>query len=268
MFVSVEGKLIYYEIHGAGEPVLFLNGILMSTVNWAICVEPLLKRYKVIFMDFFCQGRSEMLTEKFGINLQAKAVKELLDHLNLDKVHMVAASYGAMVALQFAVSHQERLKSLLIQGVRSHNDAHAAALFKSWIDVAALNEPDKLWEMIIPLAYSPSFYIKYEEFINERKKIFYDTVSASEDWFKGFRLLVNSCLGFNVRDKIRMIKVPTLILGGELDGLVPLQYHEEVNNQIEGSAYLIVKGAAHCPYVEKQMEFLVIVIGFIESNSE
>lgn len=266
----LEKKSIHFEVHGAGEPVLFLNGALMTTESWATHVEAFSKRYQLILMDFFGQGQSEMVTSEYNCELQTAAVRAVIDELGLPRTHIVGVSYGALIALAFVLKYQNRVKSLVLQGIKSYfDDPYSRALCQGWIEVAKQCDPDKLWDAIVPRAYGPDFYNSCTDVLNSRKALFRSVLSARpREWYLGWEQLVRTFFTFDVRDRLREIHVPALVIGGELDTLVPLKFHEEVHQGIPGSAYIVVPGTAHCPYIAKPNEFRCIVFGFLEAQRQ
>ena len=109
-----EGARIYYEVHGEGEPVLFLPGIMMSTLSWLPFIPELSKRFRLILVDFRDQGQSSRMKEEYGQDIHVGDIVSLLDELTLPKVHMMGLSYGGQVALRFALQHQKRIKSFCL----------------------------------------------------------------------------------------------------------------------------------------------------------
>lgn len=264
----MDGRAIYFEVHGTGEPVLFLNGALMSTESWGSHVEAFSKECMLILMDFFGQGRSEIVTEEYTQDLQVEAIKALLDALKLSQIHIFSSSYGAQVALGFALKYQKRVKSLILQGVRSYaDDPHSCAIAHFWADVAEECDPDKLWDAIVPWVFGADFYNQYNGILGERKALFRSVLSTRpKEWYVGWAQLIRSCCTYNVQDRLREIQVPTLVVGGELDKLVPLNLQHEVHEGIPGSEYIIVQGSSHAPYVDKPKEFQHIVFGFLQKH--
>jgi pimeloyl-ACP methyl ester carboxylesterase len=238
----LDGKTIHYEVHGGGEPVIFLNGALMTTESWGLHVEAFSKRYMLIRMDFFGQGQSEIMTHEYTQDLQVEAIRAVLDALELSQVHMFSSSYGAQVALGFALKYQQRVKSLIFQGVKSYaDDPHSRAVGQFWIDVAEECDPGKLWDAIVPRVYGADFYNNCIEILNQRKALFRSVLSTRpREWYAGWARLIRSCCTYNVRDRLHEIHVPTLVVAGELDKLVPLNLQREVHDGIPGSEYLVL----------------------------
>src|SRR5690606_37473892 len=96
-------KNVFYEVVGSGEPVLVLNGIMMSTKSWEPFKPFLSQQFQLIFVDFLDQGQSDACDAHYTQDVQVELVKALLDHLSIEKIHVVGISYGGEVALQFAV---------------------------------------------------------------------------------------------------------------------------------------------------------------------
>ncbi|MGM9973196.1 MAG: alpha/beta fold hydrolase, partial [Clostridiaceae bacterium] len=112
-FFDFKGKQVYYEVIGEGKPILLLNGIMMSTMSWGIFVEAFSRNNKLILVDFFDQGKSDKLEGlEYDQGLQSELIRELLEHLALDKVNIVGISYGGEVAQRFAIENPDSVESL------------------------------------------------------------------------------------------------------------------------------------------------------------
>lgn len=107
-------KNVYYEITGSGEPVIILNGIMMSTKSWSAFKSNLSEHFQLILVDFLDQGQSDSYESDYTQDIQVELVKALMMHLNLNKVHLVGISYGGEVALQFAAKYTEFIERLII----------------------------------------------------------------------------------------------------------------------------------------------------------
>jgi pimeloyl-ACP methyl ester carboxylesterase len=114
-----EGVKIHYTVQGKddGEPVLLIHGFTASEEMFAPLVKGLAKDYKVITMDCRGHGGSEKPHDpkKYGIEMIKDAVR-LLDHLKIDKAHVVGYSMGGGIALQMAVRYPDRVRSLTLGG--------------------------------------------------------------------------------------------------------------------------------------------------------
>ncbi|WP_216650296.1 alpha/beta fold hydrolase [Fundicoccus ignavus] len=107
----LNGKTIYYEIHGEGDPLLMLNGIMMTTKSWAPFIEELSQHHQLILLDFIDQGQSGPAETAYKQDIQVDVIKALLDHLELESVLLFGISYGGEVALQFVSTYPENVEN-------------------------------------------------------------------------------------------------------------------------------------------------------------
>jgi pimeloyl-ACP methyl ester carboxylesterase len=108
----VNGIRIWYAQFGHGEPVLFVHGGLGNSDYWGNQVRAFSGRYRVIVMDSRGHGRSTRDARPYGYDLMASDVVGLLDVLKIKKVALVGWSDGAIIGLDIAMHHPERLSKL------------------------------------------------------------------------------------------------------------------------------------------------------------
>jgi pimeloyl-ACP methyl ester carboxylesterase len=109
----VNGIRIWYAEFGKGEPVLFVHGGLANSNYWGHQVRALVAaHYRVIVMDSRGHGRSTRNDQPYGYDLMASDVIGLLDYLKIAKVALVSWSDGAIIGLDIAMHHPERLSKL------------------------------------------------------------------------------------------------------------------------------------------------------------
>jgi pimeloyl-ACP methyl ester carboxylesterase len=111
-WATVDGVRLWYAEFGRGEPVLLLHGGLANSSYWGNQVRALMGQYRVIVMDSRGHGRSTRDAQPFGYDLMAKDVVGLLDHLKIRRVALVGWSDGAIIGLDIAMHHPERLSKL------------------------------------------------------------------------------------------------------------------------------------------------------------
>jgi pimeloyl-ACP methyl ester carboxylesterase len=114
------GTQIHYVVQGKedGEPVLLIHGFTLNgEAQWGPVLKALVKDYKVIAMDCRGHGGSEKPHDpaKYGLEMARDAVR-LLDHLKIDKAHVVGYSMGANITLQVAARYPERVRTATLGG--------------------------------------------------------------------------------------------------------------------------------------------------------
>ena len=112
--------ILHTEVSGEGEPVVFLHtGLQTGSTDFVKQREALQKSRKVIAPDL--RGHGKSVSDDFSNYFEDAAVdlKETLDHLQVDQLHLVGCSLGGLVGLRFAKKYPDRLRSLTLSGITS-----------------------------------------------------------------------------------------------------------------------------------------------------
>lgn len=113
-YADVNGLHLYYEIHGEGSPlVLVPGGMLTIDLNFAGLIPALAQKHQVVALDLQGHGRTADIDREITPANSASDVVALLDHLGIDRAHVLGHSMGAAVAMELAVSHPTRVRSLV-----------------------------------------------------------------------------------------------------------------------------------------------------------
>ncbi len=264
-YLSINETKIYYEVHGEGEPLAFLNGIFMSTSSLSQFIPIFSKKYKVILHDFRGQWNSGKEGEEYSLELHSKDFLGLLDSLHIEKINIVGVSYGGEVALKFASLFPEKVKSLIIISSVSEVDDELEEKIKRWIDGAKSKKVDIFVNSWIKDVYSEEFLRKYENFLRTKleeslQNFDYD---ASIKLMESFLKLKDT----PITPKLNNISVPSLIIAGEFDTLKPPKFSKIIHNNIPQSEFLIVGNSGHAITVEKMEEIKTLILGFLEKLS-
>ena len=116
---TINGADLYYEVHGdpAGQPVLLLHGGVANSEYWLNLAPVLVAAgYRVIMMDRRGHGRSTWGDKPITYEQMAADTLGLLDHLGIEKTDVVGWSDGAIIALDLAIHHPERLDRVVAYG--------------------------------------------------------------------------------------------------------------------------------------------------------
>ena len=115
--VHTNGQELYYEIHGDGPPLVLVMGIGYDSSLWTLQQVPVLStRFQVILLDNRNAGRSSRTDHPSTIADMADDVAGLLDALEIQRTHLLGLSMGAMIGMEFALRHSDRLDRLVLAG--------------------------------------------------------------------------------------------------------------------------------------------------------
>lgn len=260
-FVNYKNKNIYYEVHGEGDPLVILNGIMMSHASWQAFIPELSKDNKVVLLDFLDQGKSDKMEESYKQDVQVEVVKAVIDELKLDKINLFGISYGGEVALQFALKYENLLNKLILFNTTSYTNPWLEDIGRGWINAAEDNNKEAFYNVTIPIIYSPNFYTKNIDWMNRRKELLYKVFN--EDFLTAMVRLIESAEGYDVRSDIHKIKVNTIVVSSEYDFITPANEQEYIKDRIENSSYIMIKDSGHASMYEKTIEFLSILKGYL-----
>jgi pimeloyl-ACP methyl ester carboxylesterase len=234
------GVKIRYLVEGRGEPVLLIHGLTTNAEGqWGMAgiLKALAKDYRVIALDNRGHGKSGKPHDpkKYGTEMVEDAVR-LLDHLKIDKVHVVGYSMGAIITLKLLATHPDRLLSATLGG---SGGIRAGAMPFRFEALAESLEQGKgigpLLEMLTP-AGKPKPTAEEIKEINERLEATHD-VKALAAVLRGMKDLAVS------DEKLKANRVPTLALIGELD---PLKKSvDELKGRMGHLQIVVIDGADH-----------------------
>ncbi|ASO21674.1 pimeloyl-ACP methyl ester carboxylesterase [Actinoalloteichus hoggarensis] len=130
---TTNGTSLYYEVHGAGPPLLLVHAISAGAAMWRPQVEHFAATHRVITFDAPGVGRSGPIRGSRGtLPAMAADVVDLLDHLAVARAAVCGVSFGGILAQQLAVTHPERIERLAI--VDSYSDSRPTSLGRAaWL---------------------------------------------------------------------------------------------------------------------------------------
>lgn len=114
--VSVNGKKIYYEVYGEGQPLIFLHGYSLSSKHWQPYVTDFYKDYKVYLIDLTGHGKSDAFKEDLSFKSVAEDLNALMAHLKLQKIQAIGFSFGGDVLYQLALLSPNLITSMITIG--------------------------------------------------------------------------------------------------------------------------------------------------------
>ena len=281
LFTTADGAELFYEVLGPGSsvlgstaqpnlgfnrgprpedrgPVVFLNGIMMTTCSWGNILPAFTSQFECVLHDFRGQLRSPY-PASFNIEQHADDLTALLDHLEIERVDVVGTSYGGEVGMIFAYTYPERVKSLTVIACASRADEHMRRSVFAAMN-AAMTEHDRLYEVVARYSFSPEFLRAQPETIAEgRARI----AGFPDEFFTGYVNLCDAFSALDIADNLRAIHCPTLVVAAERDTLMPVPHSEDIVGGIEGARLLIVPDAGHAVVIERPDAISRAVLEFL-----
>jgi pimeloyl-ACP methyl ester carboxylesterase len=240
-FFDSNGVKIHYRVEGEGEPVVLIHGFgINGTMQWVLpgIVKALAKDYLVITIDNRGHGQSEKPHDarKYGLEL-VEDVTRLLDHLKVDRAHIVGYSMGGLIALKFVTMHPDRVWSTTLGGMGLLRPTQEPMLW----ELADALETDKGFAPLLHWLNPPGYPRASDRQVAFANKL----LSASND-LKAMSALIRGAVDDKLDisdDELKEIRVPILAIVGDMD---PLKKHvDELKRRVPGLRVVVVPGGDH-----------------------
>jgi pimeloyl-ACP methyl ester carboxylesterase len=259
-------SILAHRLDGDGEPLVLLNGGLMTISSW----EPIAERLSLDFRVVRCDFRGQLLSP--GVpppHLEAHVADTvaLLDHLGVAAAHVVGTSFGGQVGLLLAARHPERVRSLVAATVVDYPPPEMVAADEALMAAAregmGSGDGRPLLATIMPIVYSREFLELHGRELAARGEAF---TGLPTEFFAGGESILRAINAMDLRPILGTVRCPTLVVAAELDGLMPAERTRAVADSIPGARWVQVPGSGHALVVEKQQEFTDIVLSFLARN--
>jgi len=293
----VNGINIEYYVNGQGEPLVLVVAIEDSQQTWIFQKRAFGKHFKVITFDSRGAGKSDKTEEPYTIKTLADDTIGLMNHLGIDKAHILGISGGGRVAQELAINYPERIKKLVlvstdhggeeemtpemqkIFGVTGHFSQDGKLIDgKSQCPVCQeYFQKKELWEhqwtahhaWMLEWAKGMDFYRLVTQSFNKRLyKLFILPLAwlhlklvSKEPYMKHFEIAV----GHSTLDRLHLIKAPTLVIIGTEDKLLPVHSSEEIAERIPNAKLVKFDGGSHTLTIEMRSRFNKEVLDFLRS---
>jgi len=243
----------------AAETVVLLHGLGGGADSWAPVVEALAPRYRVLAWDMPGYGESPPLKE-MSFPALAGALLALMDAHGVDAAHLVGHSMGGMVAQEFAATHPERVRALVLSATspafgRPGGDWQKAFLRER---LAALDAGQSL----VDLAPAMVAALVGDDPDPEGVELAVACLARVPE--ATYRAAMRCLVTFDRRDALGRIAVPTLLLAGEKDTTAPPAMMERMAGHIPGARYQCIPGAGHLANLERPTAFSTAVLEFLQ----
>jgi 3-oxoadipate enol-lactonase len=233
------------EIDGNGEPIVCIHGLGGSSNNWTPIL-PALAGFQVIRPDSPGAARSPLASEKLSIDVYVEALAGLITELNLDRVHLAAHSLGTIVAQHFAVRYPDRVKSLALFGpfMAPPEAGRAGILARAALARTGVPGLQEIADAVVKAATSK------ETKQDQPAVLALVRESVMRQTPEGY---AQSCEALAAAQPAAVdeIRVPTLLITGDQDGVAPPANVAALAERIRGSRQVVLEGCAHWHTFEK-----------------
>ncbi len=256
----VNGVPLFYQTQGAGDPLLLIAGFACDNTIWSLVLPTLAAKCRVIVFDNRGTGRSAAPEGPYTIAQMAADAAGLLDHLGLGQVHVMGHSMGGQVALELALAHPRRLRSLILLASAARCDERGKAIIEGWGDLPRLVDAVSGARLSLPWVYTNAFYSRpgaVQELIG------YIAANPFPPDPRGVYHQSRAISSYAPSGSLDRIACPTLVLAASEDILLPVAFSQELVREIPGAELVVVPHTGHCCMVETPDAVAAAVLDFL-----
>jgi 3-oxoadipate enol-lactonase len=258
---AVNGTRLYYEISGTGSPlVLISGGGTLDRRQWDGELDVLAARFRVVRYDIRGIGRSARPTGEFSHHEDLRA---LLDFLHITRAVVCGVSFGAAIAVDFALDHANMVGGVILAGPGLSSDKKASV--ESALALSALAKKEGFDRAVDLITGMPSFVSPGNRSARRRMR---DIYRDNRDVFDASFPLVTLWQPAMppASERLTQIKAPTLVVVGGHDTPAIAANADRLASSIAGAQKVVIAGAGHMVNMDAPVEFCRAVLAFLHAK--
>ena len=242
-------------------PIVFIHGVGLSKEIWEPQIN-FFKNYNTLVYDLLGHGKTPLKKSKVSFEDFTKQLVRLVKELNLNKIHLVGFSLGALIARHFASEYSDKLSSLIIHGSIYKRTEEQKRVVKNRYEVAKMNKPAskqsalRRWLSEEFSKKNPDIYKKIYSILEQNKRL---------NFLKCYEIFVNYIDDDN---SLKKINTNTLITTGENDvGSTP-EMSRNLSKMIQRSKFIEIKKGKHLCSIECADDVNMTFKKFIDQHND
>jgi len=275
--IQIHGQPVTFHMMGEGPPILLIHGITSSSRTWKRVMPRLAETHTVIAPDLLGHGQSAKPQGDYSLGAYASGIRDLLVALEIPRATVVGHSLGGGIAMQFAYQFPERMGRMVLI-----NSGGIGREVNPILRAAALPGA----ELVLPFMFHPTLHdaaLKVRRAIGRiglQPNADIDGVSegfaslTKADARRAFLNTVRSVIDVggqkvSASDRLYLAAdVPTLIVWGENDRIIPVEHAHAAHEMMPGSRLELFSDAGHFPFNDHPDRFIGLLREFIAETEE
>lgn len=259
-FAEVNGQRLYYEVHGAGDPLMLIGGIGSDHLTWALQLPGWSQRFKTVVFDNRDAGQSSQAAGTYHVSHMALDALALATLLELESFHLLGGSLGGAIAQEMALSSPDRIRTLTLCMTWAGSGPWGVERARLTVAQARRTPREELLDTLMLMTLSEEFYERPDAVAYLRRM----TVDqAHPQSTEGFIRQIDAGGRHETRRRLPSLQMPVHVIGAERDMLVPVWKSREIAELIPGAKLTLLEGASHGIAIEDPERFNRTVLDFL-----
>ncbi|MHB8512403.1 MAG: alpha/beta fold hydrolase [Actinomycetota bacterium] len=250
-----DGTRIHYEVSGSGEPVVLIMGLGWDMSGWDSML-PYLSDYRVLRIDNRGAGSSDAPDAPYTIPLMARDVLAAMDDASIDRAHVYGASLGSMIAQEIALSDPDRVRSLIL-GCPSPGFISVPGSFGILL---LMRQRERLTQEQA-LRRGAKFLVHRAESV---EKLWERYQQSGRPNPVGYRRQLRAVFWWSSLSRLPRLKIPTLIVHGRNDRLIPIANGRLIARLIPDSTMIEIPECGHVYSIDAPGVAAEAVMNFLQ----
>ncbi len=273
--LSIHGKRLKYRLGGQGPLLLLIHGMAGSATTWKQVMPALSEHFTLLAPDLLGHGHSEKSKGDYSLGSMASTLRDLIIGLGYERATVVGQSYGGGVAMQFAYQYPELCERLVLVdagGLGKEVNPLLRMLTLPGSEALLLVACAPPVRHIVEAIGRAVFWKKLQNapVIPElwRSYASLGDVQARRAFLRTLRAVIDPRgQAVSANDKLYLAAgIPTLIIWGENDRIIPVEHAHAAHEAIPGSWLEIIEGVGHYSHCEAPDRFVTALTEFIEAT--
>lgn len=261
----VNGVTLNYTLEGPddAETIVLINGLADDLESWGFQVPAFLEAgYRVLRFDNRGIGASDKPAGPYTSRMLADDAKGLVDALGITDFHLMGVSMGGMISQEYAINYGSDLRSVTLACTYGVADPFCQQMFAMWADLARAIDVPFVMRDVMLWAFTGAFFEERPDDVAE----FNEAMASLDMPVDAYLSQLNVIQQHDAVDRLSGIGVPTLVLAGEEDILIPVRLSRRLHEALPGSSWAEVPGGHACLW-ESPDPFNATFLEFVRSHS-
>ncbi len=247
--VEILGVNVHYTIQGEGTPIILMHGWGCNLTTLASIEKVAVENHTVYNIDFPGFGQSQEPPTVWGVEEYTQVVETLVKNEHIGAPILLGHSFGGRVGILYASRNQVK-KLILVDAAGVKPKRSLSYYFKVY--------SYKLGKRLMPLVYGQKGAQKRIEQMRAKR--------GSSDYNKAsemMRRILSKVVNEDLKDRMPMIKVPTLLIWGENDTATPLRDAKIMERLIPDAGLVSFPGCGHYSFLDNPYQFAAVLRSFL-----